>query len=127
MEGKYKLKKQEEDVKALQDTIYVIGGKWKLPILNSMCDGNKRFREIERSIPKITTRMLSKELKELEINGFITRKVIDNTPVQVIYEFNEYAKTLVPVLKAMIKWGKEHAKMVRGVSKIKSSSRQKTC
>lgn len=116
MEGKYKLIKQEEDVKALQDTIYVIGGKWKLPIVNSMCNGNKRFREIQRSIPKITTRMLSKELKELEINGFITRTVVDDTPVQVIYEFNEYAKTFAPVIKAMIKWGKEHSKKIRGLS-----------
>ena len=60
---------QAEEVRALQDTIYVIGGKWRLPIINSICNGNKRFREIERSIPGITTRMLSKELKEMEAKG----------------------------------------------------------
>ena len=55
---------QQEEIQALQDTLYVLGGKWKLPIINSICNGNKRFRDIERSIPGITTRMLSKELKE---------------------------------------------------------------
>ena len=47
---------QPEEVQALQDTIYVIGGKWRLPIINSICNGNKRFRDIQRSIPGITTR-----------------------------------------------------------------------
>ena len=49
-----------EEVQALQDTIYVIGGKWKLPIINSICNGNTRFRDIERSIPGLTSRMLSR-------------------------------------------------------------------
>jgi DNA-binding HxlR family transcriptional regulator len=57
---------QVQEIQALQDTLYVIGGKWKLPIMNSLCNGNTRFREIERGIPGITTRMLSKDLKELE-------------------------------------------------------------
>ena len=53
---------QREEVQALQDTLYVLGGKWKLSIINSICNGNKRFKDIERSIPGITTWMLSKEL-----------------------------------------------------------------
>ncbi len=55
---------QAAEIRALQDTIYVIGGKWKLPIINSICNGNKRFREIERSIPGITTRMLGYYYKD---------------------------------------------------------------
>jgi hypothetical protein len=62
---------QKAEVQALQDTIYVIGGKRKLPIINSICNGNKRFREIERSIPGITTRMLSRELKESGKGGLL--------------------------------------------------------
>jgi len=65
---------QKEEVQALQDTIYVIGGKWKLPIINSICNGNRRFREIERSIPGITARMLSRELKEMEANKLLKRR-----------------------------------------------------
>ncbi|WP_449399023.1 winged helix-turn-helix transcriptional regulator [Chryseobacterium wanjuense] len=70
-----KTKIDEQDIKALQDTIYVIGGKWKLPIIYSICNGNKRFSDIEKSIPGITKRMLSLNLKELEANKLITRKV----------------------------------------------------
>ncbi len=84
---------QAAEIRALQDTIYVIGGKWRLPIINSICNGNKRFREIERSIPGITTRMLSKELKEMEMNKLIVRKVTPDTPVLVEYESTEYCKT----------------------------------
>ena len=58
---------QKEEVQALQDTIYVLGGKWKLPIINSICNGNHRFKEIQQSIPGITSRMLSKELKDMEL------------------------------------------------------------
>jgi DNA-binding HxlR family transcriptional regulator len=105
---------QAEEVQALQDTIYVIGGKWKLPIINSICNGNKRFREIERSIPGITTRMLSRELKELEANKLITRTVCDTTPALIEYESTEYCKTFGSIILEMIKWGKQHQKKVRG-------------
>src|ERR1700709_2235502 len=84
---------QKEEVQALQDTIYVIGGKWKLPIINSICNGNKRFREIERSIPGITTRMLSRELKEMEMNKLITRTVYPDSPVLVEYTVTEYCRS----------------------------------
>lgn len=102
----------EQEIQALQDTIYVIGGKWKLPIINSICNGNKRFREIERSIPGITTRMLSKELKELEMNKLITRTVYTNAPVLVEYESTAYCKTFSPIILEMIKWGIEHRKVI---------------
>lgn len=102
----------EQEIQALQDTIYVIGGKWKLPIINSICNGNKRFREIERSIPGITTRMLSKELKELEMNKLITRTVYPDTPILIEYESTAYCKTFSPIILEMIKWGIEHRKVV---------------
>ena len=60
-------------VLAVNDTLNVITGKWKLPIIGSLIYGKKRFRELEREIPRITPRMLSKELKELEINGIVIR------------------------------------------------------
>src|ERR1700687_2991106 len=84
---------QKEEVQALQDTIYVIGGKWKLPIINSLCNGNKRFRDIERSIPGITTRMLSRELKEMEANKLVKRTVTPNTPVMVEYTVTSYCRS----------------------------------
>ena len=104
---------QADEIQALQDTIYVIGGKWKLPIINSICNGNKRFREIERSIPGITTRMLSRELKEMEMNKIITRTVYDSSPVLVEYEKTSYCNTFGDIILEMIKWGKEHRKKIK--------------
>lgn len=104
---------QKEEVQALQDAIYVIGGKWKLPIINSICNGNRRFREIERSIPGITTRMLSKELKEMEANKLIKRTVTADTPVLVEYSPTEYCHSFGDIILEMIEWGKRHRKKIK--------------
>jgi DNA-binding HxlR family transcriptional regulator len=105
----------EEDkinLKYIQDTLYVINGKWKMLIMASMINGNKRYRDIARSVPKITFRMLSKELKEMELNKLVTRTVYDETPVAVEYEITEYCKTLFPILHEMIKWAKHHRTVI---------------
>jgi len=108
---------QEEELRALQDTLYFIGGKWRLPIINSICNGNRRFREIERSIPGITTRMLSKELKEMEMSKLVKRTVYADTPVLVEYEPTEHCRSFGKVIQEMIDWGKSHRKIVvRGKS-----------
>jgi DNA-binding HxlR family transcriptional regulator len=103
---------QSEELRALQDTLYFIGGKWRLPIINSICNGNRRFREIERSIPGITTRMLSKELKEMEMNKLVKRNVYDERPVLVEYEPTEYCRSFGNIIMAMINWGREHRRVV---------------
>ena len=104
---------QKEEVQALQDTIYVIGGKWKLPIINSLCNGNKRFREIERSIPGITTRMLSRELKDMEANKLVKRTVVPDSPVLVEYTVTDYCQSFGDIILEMIKWGKRHRKKIQ--------------
>lgn len=103
---------QKDELQALQDTIYVIGGKWRLPIINAICNGNKRFREIERSIPGITTRMLSRELKEMEANQLIKRTVIPSSPVMVEYTATGYCRSFGDIILEMIKWGKAHRKKI---------------
>lgn len=105
---------QNKDLRALQDTLYVLSGKWKLLILNSVCSGgHKRFREIERSIPNISTKMLAKELKEMEMNKLLKRTVYDESPVLVEYTATPYCLTLAPILQSMIDWGKIHSKVIR--------------
>ncbi|MCR8557318.1 helix-turn-helix transcriptional regulator [Mucilaginibacter sp. BJC16-A38] len=104
---------QKEEVQALQDAIYVIGGKWKLPIINSICNGNTRFREIERSIPGITTRMLSLDLKEMEANQLIKRTVTPTTPVSVEYTATDYCRSFGDIILEMIKWGKTHRERIK--------------
>jgi DNA-binding HxlR family transcriptional regulator len=105
-----------EYVLAINDTLNVLQGKWKLPIIGSLLFGKKRFKEIEREIPKITPRMLSKELKELEVNGIVTRTVYNTMPVSVEYELTKSGSSLDDVMDAMIKWGLLHRKRIIGKS-----------
>ena len=99
-----------EYVLALNDTLNVMNGKWKLPIIGSLMFGKKRFRELERDIPKITPRMLSKELKDLEMNGMVSRTVYDSIPVTVEYELTKSGLSLTAVLDTMMEWGVAHRK-----------------
>jgi DNA-binding HxlR family transcriptional regulator len=97
-------------VLAVNDTLNVITGKWKLPIVGSLLYGKKRFRELEREIPKITPRMLSKELKDLEANGIVKRTVHSTIPVVVEYELTRSGNTFQDVLDVMVEWGLQHRK-----------------
>jgi DNA-binding HxlR family transcriptional regulator len=99
-------------VLAVNDTLNVINGKWKLPIIGSLLFDKKRFTEIQRNIPKITARMLSKELKDLEMNGMVKRTVYDTIPVSVEYELTDSARSLGEVLDKMLEWGLQHRKAV---------------
>ena len=97
-------------VLAINDTLNAFQGKWKMPIIGVLLFGKKRFKEIEREIPKITPRMLSQELKDLEMNGIVKRTVYDTTPVTIEYELTPSGEQLHDVLEAMIKWGLKHRK-----------------
>jgi DNA-binding HxlR family transcriptional regulator len=99
-------------VLAVNDTLNVISGKWKLPIIGSLLFDKKRFTEIQRNIPGITPRMLSKELKDLELNGVVKRIVYDTLPVSVEYVLTPSAKSLSDVLDTMVEWGLKHRKAV---------------
>jgi len=99
---------QIQERQALLDTIYVIGGKWRLMILRSICDGNSKFAEIERSIPGITARMLSRELKAMELNEIISREAHAHNFKIIAYRLTDYSKSFAPVVRAMIEWGISH-------------------
>jgi DNA-binding HxlR family transcriptional regulator len=92
----------------------ILNGKWKLPILISLSFGNKRFRQIAGEIPNITDRMLSKELKELEMNQLVKRTVYDSSPVIVEYSMTEYGKSLDKVIEELAKWGIRHRARIMG-------------
>jgi len=100
---------------AVGDALYVIGGKWKLQIIASLRDhGNKRFNELQRSVKGISARVLSNELKQMELNGFIRRNIDTSSPVVVEYELTDYSDTLGPVLRALHDWGAMHRDRIRG-------------
>ncbi len=104
----------QEKIRAVQDTMFVLGGKWKLPIILSIYSGNKRFNDISNSIPKITNHILSKELKHLEENLLVKRSVIDDYPVRIEYAVTDYAFGLEEVILPMESWGKKHRKKIKG-------------
>ncbi len=99
-------------VLALTDTLNVISGKWKLPIVAALLRGRNRFKDLQENVEKITPRMLSKELKELEINGVLERKVYNQTPVLIEYQLTASGKNFANVIDAMIEWGLEHRREV---------------
>lgn len=109
-------------VLAINDTLNVFNGKWKLPIIGSLLYGKKRFKELEREVVGITPRMLSKELKDLEMNGVVRRTVYDTIPVTVEYELTKSGMQLRNVLDGMIEWGLQHRKRVMKESKAKDAA-----
>ncbi len=89
-------------------TLSVIGGKWKPIILFIIQDRKKRFGEIKKLISTITQKMLTQQLRELEQDGIINRKVYPVVPPKVEYSMTEYGQSLSPILKAMAEWGESH-------------------
>ena len=98
---------------SIADALYVIGGKWKLRIIVALKEGNHRFNEIQRTIEGISAKVLSAELKDLELNGFIERNVFTGTPVVVEYKITDYCETLNDVLHALSAWGAMHKETVK--------------
>ena len=83
----------------------VIGGKWKGVILFHLLGGTKRFNELMRLIPGVTQRMLTRQLRELEIDGIVSRKVYAEVPPRVEYSLTDFGRTLEPLLIHIQQWG----------------------
>ncbi|MEL7507231.1 MAG: helix-turn-helix domain-containing protein [Cyanobacteria bacterium J06554_1] len=92
----------------VEATLDVIGGKWKGVILYHLLSETSRFNELRRLMPDITQRMLTKQLRELEANNLISRKVYAEVPPKVEYSISDYGKTLAPVIHALKEWGLQH-------------------
>jgi DNA-binding HxlR family transcriptional regulator len=93
---------------SLKDILDILGGKWAIPIIYTLFEGTKRFKELERGIPDINTRMLVKELKNLEGNGVLTRQAFATVPPTVEYSLTLKGKKLEPILTELYKWGLEY-------------------
>lgn len=90
----------------VEATLSVIGGKYKCIILYYLMDGTLRFSELQRRLPQATPKMLTQQLRDLEAEGIINRKVYPVVPPKTEYSLTEYGKTLIPVIDAMCKWGR---------------------
>lgn len=88
--------------------ISIIGGQWTLGILSSLITGKMRFGEIRKTIPQITERMLTLELRKLEQNKIVTRKVYAEVPPKVEYELTPIGYKLKSIIQELDSWGKEY-------------------
>lgn len=107
-------------LKNILDALYVLNGKWKLAVILSLVQSSKRFNEIQHEVTGISSKILAKELKDLELNDFIKRNVYPTTPVSIIYEATEYSLTLKKVIGELSTWGEQHRE------KIKQSMRRQS-
>ena len=107
----------QKTILPVKDALDILSGKWKIQIIISLTFGKKRFKQIQREIPGLTPKMLSKELKELEINELAERHVYDTAPVSVEYELTPYGKTLRPLIGELHKWGAKHRTKIIARSK----------
>jgi DNA-binding HxlR family transcriptional regulator len=100
---------QSKKACSLKDVLDIIGGKWAMPIIYNLSKGKMRFKEIERTIEGINTRMLVKELKNLEANGIVTREVFATVPPTVEYALTTKGEKLLPSIRSLHQWGQEYA------------------
>ena len=86
----------------------LVGGKWKMIILWQLRQGIRRFNELKRLLDGITQKMLTQQLRELEMDGLLHREVYPVVPPRTEYSLTAFGRTLIPVLDAMCAWGREH-------------------
>ena len=104
-----------KSIAATEDALYVIGGKWRLRVMIALKSGHTRFNDLQRTVIGISARVLSDELKELELNGLVKRVVdSDQKPVVVEYIPTEYSKTLSVIISALVDWGIKHKAKIIG-------------
>jgi DNA-binding HxlR family transcriptional regulator len=92
----------------VEATLQLIGNRWKVLIIRDLLNGTKRFGELKKSIGNITQKVLTQNLRDMEIAGLVTRKVYAEVPPRVEYTLTDIGYTLKPVLDSMLKWGTEY-------------------
>ncbi len=96
----------------IETTLTLISDKWKILILRDLGSGTKRFGELKKSVGNISQKVLTSNLRQMEANGLINRKVYAEVPPKVEYSLTELGESLHPVLHAMELWGSEYKKSI---------------
>lgn len=107
----------QERMLSVQNTMEVLDGKWKIKILTILYFGSAQFMELQRRVTGVGSKMLSQELRDLELHGLVKRTVQDTRPITVMYELTPYGATLKEIIEAMETWGRKH----RGQEELKGS------
>lgn len=92
---------------SLKEVLDIIGGKWAMPIIYTLSKGTMRFKELERTIEGINTRMLVKELKNMEANEIVHRNIFATVPPTVEYSLTQKGESLLPSIHSLHQWGQE--------------------
>lgn len=92
----------------VEASLEVIGGKWKALILFHLLSGTKRFNELRRLLPKVTQRMLTRQLRDLEEDRLVVRVIYPEVPPKVEYSLSEFGKSVEPILRVLQQWGTEY-------------------
>lgn len=92
----------------VETTLMLIGNKWKVLIIRDLLTGTKRFGELKKSIEKVSQKVLTTQLRDMEEDGLISRKIYAEVPPRVEYSLTELGKSLQPILNAMLQWGTEY-------------------
>ncbi len=93
-------------------TVQLIGNKWKLLIIRNLLRAPQRFTEIKRTVPGISQKVLTDNLRALENDGLVTREVFTEIPPRVVYSLSDLGNTLRPIIEAMQDWGTDYKKLV---------------
>jgi DNA-binding HxlR family transcriptional regulator len=89
-------------------TLSMIGGRWKIPLIFHLLNGAKRFSELSRALAGVTQKMLTQQLREMERQGLVERKIYAQVPPKVEYSLTPLGRSLKPVVDAMCRWGEVH-------------------
>ncbi len=122
MEQEFDLVKDcSQKILAISDTMEILNGKWKMSIIACLCYKPMRFSELLKEVKGISGKMLSRELKDLEVNELIIRQVLSTAPVAVEYTITDYGKSLKDLTNIIANWGFIHRKRI--IAGMKSVSK----
>ena len=99
----------------ISNALKLIGGKWKIMILDNLLSKHMRFGQLKRSLNGITSQMLSKQLKEMEKDKLLIKKILKSDTLKTEYSLTEFGKSTIPVVKSLIKWGSFNKKKITKV------------
>ncbi len=103
----------------IETTIKLTGCKWKILIIRDLLDGTKRFSQLKKSVKGITQKVLTSNLREMEDNGLLERKVYPQNPPKVEYTLTDVGYSLRPVIESLKSWGKDYKKYTKLLEKMK--------
>ncbi|MDR3615214.1 MAG: helix-turn-helix domain-containing protein [Candidatus Obscuribacterales bacterium] len=107
----------------IMSTIAMVSDKWKVLIICKLRENTLRFNELRRELQGVTQRVLTHQLRELEADGLVTRKVFAEVPPRVEYSLTELGRTLIPVLQQLEEWAHEHSEELASARSKKESAR----